>query len=115
VGIECPNGAKDLLGQLHRAGTSGGFHFAAMVGPCCNHTHYLRELVDRLSQRLVLSAFSPLQDVASNVCTNTVETQLAVSGFASKAVAGLRVESSSGGAPIAIDPEIAERSPRLLS
>jgi len=62
VGIECPNGAQDLLGQLHRAGTSGRFHFAAMVGVVGNHTNRLRELVDRLSQRVVLSALSRQDD-----------------------------------------------------
>jgi hypothetical protein len=49
-GIECPNGAQDLLGQLHRAGTSGGFHFAALVGFGSNYTDCFLELVDRVPE-----------------------------------------------------------------
>jgi hypothetical protein len=52
-GLECRNGAKDLLAQLHRPGTGGGFSFAAVVGAGGNHPDCLRELVDRVSERLV--------------------------------------------------------------
>ena len=83
-----------------------------MVGPGSDPANYLRELVDRVSERLVLST---LRDVASNVCTVIVETQLAASLSISKAAAGLLAGSSSGDAPIAIDPEIAARNPRSLS
>jgi hypothetical protein len=49
-GIECPDGAQDLLDQLHCVGTGGGFHFATVVGVGGNHTNYLRMLVDRVPE-----------------------------------------------------------------
>jgi hypothetical protein len=54
-GLECLNGAKDLLDQLHRAGAGSGFRFAAMVGLGSDHPDRLRELVDRIQKRLVLN------------------------------------------------------------
>jgi len=50
LGLECSDGAEDLLGQLHGARTGGGFHFAAMVGAGSNYTDCLRKLVDRVSE-----------------------------------------------------------------
>jgi hypothetical protein len=49
-GLECSNGAEDLLDQLHRAWTGSGFPFAAVVGLGGNYTDCLPELVDRVSK-----------------------------------------------------------------
>jgi hypothetical protein len=50
LGLEYSHGAEDLLGQLHCAGASGGFRFAAVVGLGRDYTDCLRELVDRVPE-----------------------------------------------------------------
>jgi hypothetical protein len=55
LGLEYSHGAEDLLGQLHCVRAGGGFGFAALVGVGGNHSDCLRELVDRVSERLVLT------------------------------------------------------------
>jgi hypothetical protein len=58
-GLKCWRGAKNLLDQLRCARASGRFHFAHMVGAGSNDSHHVRELVDRISQRLVLRSQLP--------------------------------------------------------
>jgi hypothetical protein len=49
------HGEKGLLGQFHRAGRGGRFVSAPLVGALRDDSDRLRQLVDRLSQRLVLT------------------------------------------------------------
>ena len=78
-------------------GLGGGFCFAAVVGVGGNHPDCVRELVDRVSERLVLSG-----NVTSNI------------SVANKAAAGLLASSSNGDGPIAIDPDIGGHNLQLL-
>ena len=50
LGLEYSNGAKDLLDQLHRVGSGGGFRFAIMVGFGSDPANCICELVDRVSE-----------------------------------------------------------------
>ena len=49
-------GTQDILALFYRIGPTRRFPVADLVGAGRNHTHWLRELVDRLSQRLVLTS-----------------------------------------------------------
>jgi hypothetical protein len=53
---------ENLLDDFCRAGLAGGSHIAILVGSGRNATDRLRELVVRLSQRLVLNCFVPRAD-----------------------------------------------------
>ncbi len=48
------HGKEDILDLIHASGISSRFHAAALVGVGGNHSNRVFELVDRLSQRLVL-------------------------------------------------------------
>jgi hypothetical protein len=51
-------GEKDFLDQLHRSWPRSGFHSAVVVGAGGDDPYYLRQLVDRIPQRLVLKFFA---------------------------------------------------------
>jgi hypothetical protein len=59
---------KSLLAHLCRPGSGRGFSLAALVGAGSYDSHRHAELVDRLSQRLVLGAQN--QNGLENVCGN---------------------------------------------
>jgi hypothetical protein len=48
------HGAEDLLGYFHDSWPHGRLHSSALVGTGRYHSDFLRQLVGRLSQRLVL-------------------------------------------------------------
>lgn len=47
------NGTKDLLDHLYDSRPGSRFHSADLVGPFFRHSHWLCELVGRLSERVV--------------------------------------------------------------
>jgi hypothetical protein len=53
------HGEKDLLGRLHRLGARGRSFLAALVGADRDYSDRLRELVDCLSEQLVLGQRAP--------------------------------------------------------
>lgn len=48
------HGKKDILDHIYAVGCGGRIHLANLVGPGRDASHCLRELVDRIPQRLVL-------------------------------------------------------------
>jgi len=54
-GIELENATQGVLGGFYCAGPGRGFYVAVIVGLAGHHSDCLRELVGRVSQRLVLS------------------------------------------------------------
>ena len=54
AGLESKDGTQDLLDEFYRAGLAGGFPAATVVGSGSDPSDFVRKLVDRLSQRLVL-------------------------------------------------------------
>ncbi len=61
LGLKCEHGTKDFLDQLHAAGIGRRLHIAYMVGTRSDYSHWIRELVDCLSQRLVLTSSELMQ------------------------------------------------------
>ena len=56
TGLECRDGAQDFLDQLYGIGTGSGFALAKhLVGTGAHNSGVVRQLVDRIPQRLVLN------------------------------------------------------------
>jgi hypothetical protein len=54
------HGTEDLLAHVYGPGAAGGFRFAAVVGAGRDYTDICVELVDCVSQRLVLAGIPAL-------------------------------------------------------
>jgi hypothetical protein len=54
--------AKGLLDHVDGFGFGGGYRLAILVGNRCNHSAGRFELVDSVSQRLVLARTHPVED-----------------------------------------------------